>query len=249
MKTNAILLLSMIMSSLTYGQMNPQFQLEEMQITPPEFPSLETADLDLKVRSIHDYLRINVRNPQDYNEGSLPGTEVVAFVVMPSGELTDFRVINSVSSAIDEEMIRVLKETSGSWIPGLINGDPVAMGREVSVVFRPHPNYDIVRKAKAFTKKGSKMHLVKKNPERALNYFNVAVRLLPNEVNILAARSLCKYELGDELGAREDYQRINTLRNTVESQLQAVFPEEELNHLAGYAEYDSFPQNLADQKK
>ena len=60
MKTTAILFLSMIMSSMTYGQMNPQFQLEEMQITLPEFPSLENYCKDNNVKSIRDYLRINV---------------------------------------------------------------------------------------------------------------------------------------------------------------------------------------------
>ena len=121
-------------------------------------------------------------------------------------------------------------------VPGLIKGEAAAMEKEVSLVFKPHPDYDLVGEAKTYAEKGSKILLIKKNPERALKYFNEAVKLLPNEVSILVARSRCKFDLGDESGAREDYRRINTLRNSGDYHFQALFPEKELNQLAGYAE-------------
>ena len=37
MTTTAIILLGMMMSSTTYGQMNPQIQLKDIQITPPDY--------------------------------------------------------------------------------------------------------------------------------------------------------------------------------------------------------------------
>jgi tetratricopeptide (TPR) repeat protein len=160
---------------------------------------------------------------------------VIAFVVTSAGELTDFQVINSVSSAIDVEMVRLLKATSGNWMPGFINGEPGAMKKEVSLVFIPYDNYDIVKEAKYYMDKGNNLLYVKKNPKRAMKCFNEAFRLRPSNESILAARSICKFELGDEQGAIQDCNRIIALNSYDGIQLDAADPIELLEQLiTGY---------------
>lgn len=139
------------------------------------------------------------------------GTEVVQFVVNPSGELTDFKVINSVNPIYDEKVIRALLTTNGKWLPGLNNDQMVPMEKEVSIVFKLDNARDFTPRAKWYYKKGSKMLYVKENPKMALKNFNQGILLLPKEKCILMGRGLAKYELGDEAGACQDWNRIKSL--------------------------------------
>ena len=207
MKTTAIFLVSMMMSALTFGQTNPQFQTADGQ----------------QSASIYKYVREHINCPRENSICFHPGTEVIAFVVTSTGELEDFRVVNSVSKQMDEEMIRVLKETSGSWQPGLFKGEPVKTEYEVAMAFIPS-NFDPVQEAKKYLINGNS--LIYKNPRRALKFINEAYRLLPCCESVLVARSVCKAELGDVLGAREDCDRIIALKNAYSPE----FP----SHLMGY---------------
>ncbi|MBE0652511.1 MAG: energy transducer TonB [Bacteroidales bacterium] len=222
MKTTAFIFAFVIMSSMTYGQTNPQFQ-------PEEFPKAQA-------NSIYDYLINNVKYFQDAALNCIPGTEVIAFLVTPEGELTGFRVINSVSPAVDDEVIRVLKETSGSWSPGFRNGVPAGMEQEVALVFVPNGYFNIVEEAKNLLDKGNRILTVKKDPERALKYFNDAFRLRPCEESILAARSRCLYTLGDIEGAILDCSRIIELNRSQSNQLEAADPFTLMEQLMDHAE-------------
>ena len=91
--------------------------------------------------SLNDYLSDRIAHPSQFSKRKkTEGTEVIQFDVTPEGELSQFRVINSVSPEIDEHVISVLKTTSGFWTPGENNGEPATMTREISVVFK-HVNF------------------------------------------------------------------------------------------------------------
>jgi len=151
------------------------------------------------------------------------GTVVVEFVVTDNGELKDYRVINSVSDELDQEVIQALEGTRGMWIPGLINGYPAPMKKLVSLVFTPDNGSDLVQAAKEYFNQGNELLYTKENPKRALKYFNEAVRLLPYEKDLLGVRSLCKYRLGDKQGAREDWERIIDLELGDVNQLETGY--------------------------
>jgi hypothetical protein len=172
MKTTALFFACVMMSAMTFGQTTPQFRTGESP--------------DATTGSINNYLNDQMKNLQCAALHCRPGTEVIAFVVTPGGELDGFRVINSVSPAIDDEVIRVLKGTSGSWVPGTLNGEQVAMELEVAIVYVPDHNFNLVEEAKHYLDKGNQMLLLKKDPKRALRCFNEAFRLIPNEESILA---------------------------------------------------------------
>lgn len=196
MKTKAIFLASMMMSAMTFGQTNPQFQADGQQSA-----------------SIYKYVCEHINCPGENSICFRPGTEVIAFVVTSTGELEDFRVVNSISKQMDNEMIRVLKETRGSWQPGLFNGEPVKTEYEFAMAFISS-NFDPVQEATKYLSKGNS--LIYKNPRRALKFINEAFRLLPCCESVLVARSVCKAELGDVQGAREDCDRIIALNNSDE---------------------------------
>ncbi|HEC42098.1 MAG TPA: hypothetical protein ENI20_04645 [Bacteroides sp.] len=233
MKNKVLFLLGMTMSVMTYGHSNPAFRLKEMGNTPPEFKLVGEGH---ETKSINEYLAKSVQYPQGTASFGLLGTEVVEFVITASGELTDLHVINSISLDIDKEVIKVLQETSGKWNPGIINGVPANMKQEISVVYKPNANYNLDKIANNFYSKGIDKLLVDKDPKKALKNFNRAVSLLPYEESFLAARSLCKFELGDEVGARQDWDRIITLYKSANPQFRASKLNQEMNHLKGFAE-------------
>ena len=167
--------------------------------------------------SLNDYLSDRIAHPSQFSKRKkTEGTEVIQFDVTPEGELSQFRVINSVSPEIDEHVISVLKTTSGFWTPGEINGEPATMTREISVVFK-HVNYegpfqkDFSRQGKLHFEKGAKHLLIGRNPKKALKHFNKGINYQPYEKPLLFMRGLCLKELGDEEGARRDWERLKTL--------------------------------------
>ena len=102
--------------------------------------------------------------------------------------------------------------TNGMWKPGNNNGIPVAMEKEVSVVFRLQDSrYSFNELGKRYYSKGAEFLFVKKSPKNALKLFDKGITLLPNDVSILALRGLTRYEFGDRDGALRDWSRIKDL--------------------------------------
>jgi tetratricopeptide (TPR) repeat protein len=226
----------MIISVITFGQNSKSNSLEEIEVIPPTFPEAELIFQGKNVESINDYLSNNIEFPQMSVNCGLQGTEVIQFIVTPKGELTDFNVINSVCSEIDREVIRILEVTSGLWKPAHINGEPVAMVKEVSLAFKLNEKNDFRVMAKKFAKQGDKMLFIKKDPKRALKYYDMGITLSPNEESLLATRGLCKYELGDEEGARRDWNRIPTLKDNRNIHFEPNLLTNDFRELSGFAE-------------
>lgn len=214
MKNKFIILLFLIFSGLiSLGQSLKE--LNEIRVTPPKFVGLkqaETVPVETNYVSLEKYL-IKLIEPQLLKERKTidEGTVVVQFTVNPSGELTDFNTVNSVSSDMDQHVINALKTTNGMWKPGLNNDELIAMEKEISISFRLEDTPTFETRAKWFYKRGGKMLYVKANPEKALKNFNNCIALLPNDKGILLNRGLAKYELGDMSGACTDWNRIKSL--------------------------------------
>lgn len=178
----------------------------------PKFTGIERTIIEKSdFETIENYLKRNIQPIIEPLEILDEGTEVVQFVVNPSGELTDFKVINSVNPIYDEEVIRALLTTKGMWLPGLNNDQMVPMEKEVSIVFKLENTPDFTSRAKWYYKKAGKMLYLKENPKMALKNFNQGILLLPKEKCLLMGRGLAKYELGDEAGACQDWNRIKSL--------------------------------------
>jgi len=217
MKRTAIFLLCMVISVITFGQEQKRHLLPEVEVTPPRFTGNEEVLTKLQGDGfgyLKDYLMSNIQYPEHSLMWMEEGTEVVRFVVTPTGEVTDFDVINSVCPEIDKEVIRVLKTTSGMWMPASNNGKPVAIEKEISVAFSTD-ELDAAKRfvgiAKACFTSGNNKLFIKKNNKKALNFYNLAIRYVPNDKSLLLTRGICKYELGDKSGACKDWNRIKTL--------------------------------------
>lgn len=204
MKTRVIIAACILMATVSFAQNQ---KINEIEVVAPKFKS------EL-YQSVNEYLSNNFEYPGETKNIGLQGTEVVQFIVTPNGDVKDYKIINSVSPDADRELIRVLEATNGKWEPGTTNGNPVNMKTEVSVAFFLHSAEDMVKKARNYQQKGNTWMFEKNNPEKAIKFYNRGIVLLPNEESLLAMRSLCYYQLGNEKEARHDWERINTLSET-----------------------------------
>lgn len=221
MKTIIILFLSMILSGITFGQIEEQkmkhVDVEEVQVIPPKFTEVKDAILlmkEEKTKSIEHFVAKHIVYPEKDSKSFNQGTEVVQFTILPTGELADFNIINGISPQINEEVIRVLKTTNGMWIPGYNNGEPVAMEKEISIVFKVTGSIfdkDFTTLARKHFSKGAEVLFTNKKPKKALKYFDKGIHLLPNDENLLFMRGMARYEVGDKSGAFSDWERMNTV--------------------------------------
>jgi len=93
---------------------------------PPEFKG--------GIESFGRYLSRNIRYPDLARQKGIQGRVILTFVVEKNGELSDIKVSKSVIPLIDDEAIRVLKE-SPKWIPGTQFGMPVRVQYSVPISF------------------------------------------------------------------------------------------------------------------
>ena len=194
--------------------------LPKVEVTPPEFVNIKNVAAffnETDPALLTNYLTENSEYPEEAAKCYKQGTVVVQFTVTAGGEITDFRVINSVCPVIDDEIVRVLKTTEGMWKPGLKDQKPVDMPQEVSMMFvaspanRNTPVEYFTRMAKNSWLRGNILFVEKHNPKKALKFYNESVKYLPYDPATLLLRGFCKYELGDKSGARADWERVSTI--------------------------------------
>ncbi len=95
----------------------------------PEFPG-GTAKL-------MEYLKRNIKYPQDAVEGGIEGKVFVRFVVDKEGGINDATVLRGVPGGpmLDQEALRVVKSMP-NWTPGMNNGKRVSTYFNLPIVFK-----------------------------------------------------------------------------------------------------------------
>lgn len=238
-----------LLATLTFTEINAQNSLAttgKIEITTPLFSGISYVK-GVKTETYRSVIDNYLLNNLVYPEGALnccnQGTEVVQFTVLPTGNLVNIKVLNSVCPKIDDEVIRVLNTTNGMWIPGTQNGNPVEMQKEILITFHLegfHAGTDaeyFTKKAKNWYNRGNQALFEQNNPEKALKCYNKAILYKPLEDALLFARGMAKYELDDLTGAKEDWNRMKSLvdRGGNENNLLLVY--ENFKELQGYKEF------------
>lgn len=81
------------------------------------------------------WLQDNMKYPKEAQDAKQQGRVIVSFVVEKDGSITNVRVVKSVTPALDEEAIRVVKAMP-KWNPGMQNGEPVRVNYTVPISFQ-----------------------------------------------------------------------------------------------------------------
>lgn len=234
----------MMAAIFVQAQNVPPFTLSEVEVIPPKFTAQKAVNWE-KGATIDDYIAENFRNP-DAIGFPLEGTEVVQFVITENGEVDNFVVINSVSKEVDEEIIRLLKNTNHMWMPGQMNGEYSAMEKEIAVQVKVGTSeanaskHDFTKIATAYFTKGAEKLLVKQKPRQALHQFESAVRYKPYDEASLFMLALCKIELGKIESAQKDIARLKKL-----GVAETIFPEQFAEKVQHYESYDELIAELA----
>lgn len=213
MKKYIFFLFCIIISCMASGQ-EVKNRLLELQVSPPKFMVSEDQSTPIQ-GNIYTFIQehFSCPNPDVFNYG----TSVIRFTITNEGNLTDFKVLNSVSWDIDEALIETLKKSDGMWQPGANDGFPVAMQQEVALIVKTGMS---VYKAERLDFKvlgtkmyarGNKLMFVKHRPKRALRKYNYVVRLLPKEQSVFISRGMCHHALGNEEAAINDWKRVKEL--------------------------------------
>ncbi len=85
--------------------------------------------------AFNQYIREHLRYPTEARQKKQEGTVEVGFTVTEAGQLTDFKILKSLSPACDAEAIRIIKE-GPAWRPTQIQDHPQAEEVRVTVPFK-----------------------------------------------------------------------------------------------------------------
>jgi TonB family protein len=207
MKTTMFFIAAMLIAMNSLGQ--------------PATNNVNFADQpEFKNETLNHYLSENIHYPAISRSKEVQGTVIVRFSVGPDGNLSDYTIINSVSQELDNEVLRAIRQSEGKWEPGKVNGQPVKMQKEISVMFRLQPANEYFKLAKSYFEKGNKLLFEKENPQKALKFYSLACRMMPYDVSLINSRILCKAKLGDNEAVTEDMERLVAIRERTESEIQ-----------------------------
>lgn len=93
-----------------------QDEIYDITEVAPEFPGGQTA--------LFEYLKNNIRYPEQAKELALEGKVYVGFVVRDNGKITNVEIKRGVHELLDREAMRVIKSMP-DWKPGMNNGKAV----------------------------------------------------------------------------------------------------------------------------
>jgi TonB family protein len=198
MKLNFLMLVFTLASSLVFAQNEAESKESDMMnVLEPEFKGINEAV------GIVDFLQENLCYPKNALETETEGTVIIQFKVLPTGNLSEFLVINSVSPECDKAVISALEATNGMWNPGTKNGYPVTMEKEVTVVFKSE-GIEMYKTAQLYSVRADKALKADKY-RRAIKLYNKAIVMCPNHSETLYRRGLARYYSGDLKGALNDF--------------------------------------------
>jgi TonB family protein len=76
------------------------------------------------VEALINFLAGNIKYPEEAKKLGIQGKVSVTFVIRPTGEVTDVKVLKGIGSGCDEESVRVIKMMP-KWKPGEMKGKTV----------------------------------------------------------------------------------------------------------------------------
>ena len=108
-------------------QINAKDSIYRVVDVMPEFPG--------GVQAMMEFMKNNLRYPEELRAKGTQGRVVVQFVVNKDGSFSDMEVIRKIDPLMDAEALRVINAMP-RWKPGMQDGKPVAVKYTVPVLFK-----------------------------------------------------------------------------------------------------------------
>ena len=200
MKTSLMILVFVMFSSFAFSQSENE-TIEN--VNGPQFICLNENP------GICTYMLKNISYPSVEEKYLIEGTVVVKFSVLPTGDLSDFKVVNSLSENCDNAVIRAIESTQGMWKPAKVDGVPVKNENEICVLFRIDGN-DMYKYARYYAKKADEL-MNKGKYDRARKFYNKSITIDPYNAATLYQRGIASYLCGDQESAISEFERLSEL--------------------------------------
>ncbi|TSD64767.1 energy transducer TonB [Inquilinus sp. KBS0705] len=88
----------------------------------------------------------NARYPALALEANKQGEVILTFTINEHGTAGNYRIKNKIGYGIDDEVLRVMKQLDGAWVPGTVKGKPVAVECEMPFLFEINPPANVVHR-------------------------------------------------------------------------------------------------------
>jgi TonB family protein len=85
--------------------------------------------------ALGEFLAKNIKYPAQASRNNISGKVYLTFVVCEDGSLCDYEIMKGIGNGCDEEALRVVKEMSGKWEPGLQYGKKVRVRYNLPITF------------------------------------------------------------------------------------------------------------------
>jgi Ca-activated chloride channel homolog len=108
-----------------------EFDEAEVFVLVEQMPKFQGGDQ----KDFIEYIQKHIIYPEKAKENGIFGRVFVQFVINEKGELVDIKIIRSIDPLLDNEVIRVLKQ-SPKWTPGKQRGKPVKTTMTIPIEFK-----------------------------------------------------------------------------------------------------------------
>ena len=92
--------------------------------------------------ALMQFLANEIHYPEEAVKKGIEGRVIVRFIVEPDGTVGNAEIVNPGSPILEEEALRVVKQTSGKWSPGMNNGKIVRSYFNLPIMFKLPDNPD-----------------------------------------------------------------------------------------------------------
>lgn len=132
----------------------PELVTDEAPVSQPEPPNTDVRIKEPNENSIYSsgtldiapsfpggekklarFLGQSINYPSQALEKRVQGRVFISFIVEPSGELSNLKVVRGIGAGCDEEALRVLRK-SPRWSPGIAEGKPVRSTYILPILFQ-----------------------------------------------------------------------------------------------------------------
>lgn len=87
------------------------------------------------ISGLGQFLSTNIRYPANAQKDGKQGKVVVSFVVCTDGTLCDYEILQGAHPEFEREALRVVKQMSGKWTPGVQRGETVRVKYNLPINF------------------------------------------------------------------------------------------------------------------
>ncbi|MBA3898874.1 MAG: TonB family protein [Bacteroidetes bacterium] len=208
MKVNLKQLLLLFLTCVYFHSIAQNSQVDSLQAeqevfaivdSMPSFPGGE--------REMFKYLAKEVKYPPGEREKGLSGRVYVTFVVNADGSLGNIRMAKEIvgGPGFSKEALKAISAMP-NWIPGSQRGVPVAVQLTLPISWTQITGLYTAEWHEIMKEGSAQLNL--KNFSEAIELFNQALKIYPNQIGVLFERAAAFLNSGNELDACIDWHSI-----------------------------------------